>query len=93
MFALQININSFFIICRSIFRHEDTIQSLAFTPDTQLLMSGCSSGILHIWRVSTIIDTAVSEDQIPSPISTIDNAHDLGVLCCDVASLIQADGT
>lgn len=55
-------------------------------------MSGCSAGILHIWRVPSIIDTAVSEDQIPNPIRTVDDAHDLGVLCCDVASLIQADG-
>jgi WD40 repeat-containing protein SMU1 len=33
--------------------HESTILCLGFSPDSEMLASGCSDGMLKIWRIRT----------------------------------------
>lgn len=70
--------------------HEGTTQSLAFTPDFQYLVSACTLEVLNIWSVQDLLDTTIDE-QI-TPVCSVDNAHDLGVLCIDISNAVTIDG-
>jgi WD40 repeat protein len=77
-------------LIRTIFEHEGTTQSLAFTPDSQYLISACSLEVLRVWYVQDLVDT--TSDTACNPIAKCDNAHDLGVFCVDVNKTISVDG-
>ncbi|KAF2899885.1 hypothetical protein ILUMI_06301, partial [Ignelater luminosus] len=77
-------------LIRTIFHHEGTTQSLAFTPDTQFLISACSLEVIRVWSMQDLIDTA--NDNTCTSLAVVDNAHDLGILCIDVSGVIIADG-
>lgn len=53
-------------------------------------MSGCSDGVLYVWSVPQLIDTTVEKS--PNPLCSYDDAHDLGVLCCDSCKITRSDG-
>jgi WD40 repeat protein len=76
-------------LIRTIFEHEGTTQSLAFTPDSQYLISACSLEVLRVWYVQDLVDT--TSDTACNPIAKCDNAHDLGVFCVDVNKTISVD--
>ncbi|KAK4885802.1 hypothetical protein RN001_002073 [Aquatica leii] len=73
-------------LTRTIFHHQGTAQALAFTPDTQYLISACSLEIISIWCMQEVLETA--GDTKCTPLAVIDNAHDLGILCMDISSVI-----
>lgn len=70
--------------------HEGTTQSLAFTPDSRYLVSACTMEVLNVWSVRNLIDT--TKDETVVPVCSVDNVHDLGVLCVDVSNKVLADG-
>ncbi|KAF5304797.1 hypothetical protein FQR65_LT07814 [Abscondita terminalis] len=76
-------------LTRTIFHHEGTTQALAFTPDSQYLISACSLEIISIWCMQEVLETA--GDGACLPLAVIDNAHDLGILCMDISSVIISD--
>lgn len=79
-----------FVLFRTLLGHEGTTQSLAFTPDSQYLISGCTLEVIKIWHVQDLLDTT-SDDLIISDV-TFDNAHDLGITSMDVSNVIKIDG-
>nr|XP_022921310.1 WD repeat, SAM and U-box domain-containing protein 1-like [Onthophagus taurus]XP_022921311.1 WD repeat, SAM and U-box domain-containing protein 1-like [Onthophagus taurus] len=74
-------------LIRTVFQHEGTTQGLAFTSDSQWLISGCSLEILNVWSMQDIGDT--TKDDVCNPVASQDNAHDLGILCIDVSPHIE----
>ncbi|KAK9884031.1 hypothetical protein WA026_004964 [Henosepilachna vigintioctopunctata] len=77
------------MLIRTVFAHKGATQSLAFTPDSLYLVSGCSMEMVNIWYVQDLIDT-VNETPC-SAAATLDNALDMGVLSLDVSKLIQVE--
>jgi WD40 repeat protein len=57
---------------RSIAAHKETIQALSTSPDSALVASGCSQGILHIHDIE--------DGQL---LATQDSAHDMGVTAAE----------
>lgn len=70
--------------------HGGTTQSLAFTPDSQYLISGCTLEVIKVWYVQDLLDRT-SEDEI-SAVAAVDNAHDLGITSMDISNIITVDG-
>lgn len=79
-----------FHFCRTILLHEGTTHSLAFTPDSQYLVSACTLEVLNIWSTQDLVDT--TSDEPTTPVCNVDNVHDLGVLCIDISNIVRYDG-
>lgn len=75
---------------RTLFEHEGTTQSLAFTPDSLYLVTACSLEFIRVWYVQDLMDT--TNDTICNPMTKIDNALDMGVLCVDISKHITFNG-
>ncbi|XP_017783076.1 PREDICTED: WD repeat, SAM and U-box domain-containing protein 1 isoform X2 [Nicrophorus vespilloides] len=73
-------------LIRTIFQHEGTTQALAFTPDSQYLVSACSLECIYVWHLHDLVDT--TDDAPKQPVASVDNAHDMGFLSMDISSLI-----
>lgn len=69
-------------LVRSLSGHESMITALAFTPDSNLLISGSSSGDLKLW------DARHGHGKC---LDTLAEAHDLGVNGCDFSSQYQVN--
>ncbi|XP_065166675.1 WD repeat, SAM and U-box domain-containing protein 1-like isoform X3 [Atheta coriaria] len=76
-------------LIRTIFVHEGTTQGLAFTPDSQYFVSGCSLEIIIVWHLQDCLDT--TNDGPVSPACEVDNAHDLGILGMDISNNFRID--
>ncbi|CAH1163015.1 unnamed protein product [Phaedon cochleariae] len=76
-------------VCRTIFDHEGTTQALAFTPDSQYLVTACSLEVVRVWLVRDLVDTAA--DALCCPLARVDNVQDMGVLSVDVSRRITFD--
>ncbi|XP_063976386.1 WD repeat, SAM and U-box domain-containing protein 1-like [Diachasmimorpha longicaudata] len=64
--------------------HEGAIQGVAFTPDSSWLLSSCTFGVLNLFSVSDIVHSSDSNATGNFHVfATVDDAHDLGVVCCD----------
>ncbi|CAB3378883.1 Hypothetical predicted protein [Cloeon dipterum] len=59
-------------LVKTVKAHEETVQALATSPDSQLVASGCSQGVLHVHEI---------EDG--DLLATQDSAHDMGVTAAD----------
>ncbi|KAJ8966312.1 hypothetical protein NQ314_003577 [Rhamnusium bicolor] len=75
-------------LIKTLFEHEGTTQSLAFTPDSQYLVTACSLEVIRVWYVQDLIDT--TSDTVSS-ITKIDNALDMGVFSVDICKHIIFD--
>ncbi|CAH1113976.1 unnamed protein product [Psylliodes chrysocephalus] len=76
-------------LIKTIFDHEGTTQSLAFTPDSYYLVTACSLEIVLVWNTQHLIDT--TSDATCVPVAKADNAQDLGVFCVDISKHIIFD--
>lgn len=63
--------------------HEAMITALAFTPDCAFLLSCSTAGDILLW------DARYGHGKC---LSSVTDAHDLGVLCCDFSSQYDAVG-
>lgn len=79
-----------FYFFRTIFEHEGATQTLAFTPDSQYLVTACTLEFMRVWYVQDLIDT--TSDLPCIPVAKVDNAHDLGVFCADISKQIKFVG-
>ena len=61
---------------------EHTVFCSEFTPDGKNLLTSDANGDLRLWEISIH----------NKPIATIEEAHDLGVLCCEFAPFEENDG-
>lgn len=66
-------------LLRSITAHTETIQALSTSPDSVLVASGCSQGILHIHDIE--------DGQL---LATQDTAHDMGVTATEFSPCSRA---
>lgn len=82
----QVCVNKF---CRVLYEHEGTTQSLAFTPDSQYLVSACSLEILKVWYVEDLVNTTTDSC---TAVCRLDNVHDLGIVCMDISKHIEING-
>ncbi|XP_011306980.1 WD repeat, SAM and U-box domain-containing protein 1-like [Fopius arisanus] len=65
-------------------QHEGAVQGVSFTPDSNWLLTSCTFGVLNLFSVPGIVDSSViNPNGNVNVFSTIDDAHDLGVVCCD----------
>ncbi|GAB0093854.1 WD repeat, SAM and U-box domain-containing protein 1 [Sergentomyia squamirostris] len=66
--------------------HEEAVHTMAFSPDSYVLLTGCNLGNLRFFAVEQPI-----ESHKFSPFCSVDNSHDLGVLSADFCKIIQND--
>ncbi|XP_048523830.1 WD repeat, SAM and U-box domain-containing protein 1 isoform X3 [Dendroctonus ponderosae] len=76
-------------LIRTLFEHEGTTQALVFTPDCQFLVTACSLEVVKVWHVQDLIDTTTETPC--SPLTRIDNIHDMGVFSIDISKHIEVD--
>ncbi|XP_050306256.1 WD repeat, SAM and U-box domain-containing protein 1-like isoform X2 [Anthonomus grandis grandis] len=76
-------------LTRTLFEHDGTTQGLAFTPDSQYLVTACTLEVVKIWNLQDLIDTTT--DNVCTPLSRIDNIHDMGVFSIDISKHINVD--
>lgn len=68
-------------IIRTLLGHEAMITALAFTPDSAFLLSCSTAGDILLW------DARYGHGKC---LSSVTDAHDLGVLCCDFSPQYDA---
>ncbi|TGZ53321.1 WD repeat, SAM and U-box domain-containing protein 1 [Temnothorax longispinosus] len=74
-------------ICSLCFqKHEGAVQSLSFSPDSSWLITSCTLGVLKLFSTAELIDTCTSSNQDIAELVSIDDAHDMGVVCCDFST-------
>ncbi|KYM78707.1 WD repeat, SAM and U-box domain-containing protein 1 [Atta colombica] len=73
-------------ICRCFQKHEGAVQSLSFSPDSSWLITSCTLGVLKLFSTAELIDTCTSSNQDIAELVSIDDAHDMGVVCCDFST-------
>lgn len=80
--AMVWNVNSMecVMICEG---HRDSIVEVAFTPDSQFLVSACSDGNFKLWCLMPCSDECIM---------TQEGAHDLGVQSCDFSPFEGTEG-
>ncbi|XP_023246958.1 WD repeat, SAM and U-box domain-containing protein 1-like [Copidosoma floridanum] len=74
-------------LIRSFQKHEGAIQSLAITPDSNWLLTSCTLGVLQLFYCNEIIESCPSRESDLNVFAQIDDAHDLGVVCCDFSNV------
>lgn len=74
-------------IYRCFQKHEGAVQSVSFTPDSNWLLTTCTFSVLQLFCTNEIIESCPSSDQDLNVIAQVDDAHDLGVVCCDFSSV------
>ncbi|XP_066594956.1 WD repeat, SAM and U-box domain-containing protein 1-like isoform X2 [Prorops nasuta] len=79
-------------LLRSFQRHDSAIQSVSFSPDSSWLVTSCTFGVLKLFSISEIIDTCITNNQSITEFASYDDAHDLGVVCCDFSSFQEFIG-
>ncbi|XP_033208709.1 WD repeat, SAM and U-box domain-containing protein 1-like isoform X2 [Belonocnema kinseyi] len=67
-------------------KHEGAIQGVSFTPDSSWLLTSCTFGVMKFFSTNEIIDSCITSDRELTLFATVDDAHDLGVVCCEFSS-------
>ncbi|KAJ6625922.1 WD repeat, SAM and U-box domain-containing protein 1 [Pseudolycoriella hygida] len=75
-------------IIRLIRCHEESVHALSFSPDSNILLTGCTLGNLRLHYADVANETLST---ITDPSCSIDSAHDLGVLSADFCKFIHID--
>jgi WD40 repeat protein len=70
-------------IYRCFQKHEGAVQSISFSPDSNWLITSCTLGVLKLFSTAELIDTCTSNRREVTELVSIDDAHDMGVVCCD----------
>ncbi|KAK0158268.1 hypothetical protein PV328_009292 [Microctonus aethiopoides] len=65
-------------------QHEGAVQGVCFSPDSDWLLTSCTFGVLKLFFVPEIVDScSPSLDNPVNAYASVDDAHDLGVVCCE----------
>ncbi|EZA49221.1 WD repeat, SAM and U-box domain-containing protein [Ooceraea biroi] len=67
-------------------KHEGAVQSVSFSPDSNWLITSCTLGVLKLFSTAELIDTCAPSNQDITELASIDDAHDMGVVCCDFST-------
>ncbi|KMQ94861.1 wd sam and u-box domain-containing protein 1 [Lasius niger] len=67
-------------------KHEGAVQSVSFSPDSSWLITSCTLGVLKLFSTAELIDTCTSSNEDVAELASIDDAHDMGVVCCDFST-------
>lgn len=68
--------------------HEEAVYTVAFTPDSRILLTACSLGNIRLHYLNIDNDNLST---IREAACSIDAAHDLGVLSADISKFIHVD--
>ncbi|XP_060804511.1 WD repeat, SAM and U-box domain-containing protein 1-like [Amyelois transitella] len=63
--------------------HAGSLQSVAVTASHTLLLTACTEGVLKVFDLNDVCNSGIENEPSPAPLTWIDSAHDLGVLCAD----------
>lgn len=74
-------------------KHDGAVQSVCFSPDSNWLVTTCTLGVMKLFSVAEIIDSCVSDNQAIPEYAWIDDAHDLGVISCDISNSQEITST
>lgn len=80
-------------IYRCFQKHEGAVQSLSFSPDSSWLITSCTLGVLKLFSTAELIDTCSSSNEDIAELVSIDDAHDMGVVCCDFSTFQEVTCT
>ncbi|XP_052757617.1 uncharacterized WD repeat-containing protein alr3466-like isoform X2 [Galleria mellonella] len=76
--------------------HQGSLQAISIPARRTLLLTACTEGVLKVFDLIEICKSGLTGDDrpTPAPLTWIDSAHDLGVLCADAAedSCLAATG-
>ncbi|XP_053612005.1 WD repeat, SAM and U-box domain-containing protein 1-like isoform X2 [Plodia interpunctella] len=67
--------------------HEGSLQAVAVIARNALLLTACTEGVLKVFNLNDVCNSGLENECSPSPLTWIDSAHDLGVLCADAAEV------
>lgn len=65
--------------------HEESVRAISFSPDSRVLVSGCVLGNLRLYQLDPDYKEKLTID------CSVDNAHDLGVLCATFCKQVHED--
>lgn len=74
-------------------KHEGAVQSVSFSPDSSWLITSCTLGVLKLFSTAELIDTCTSSNEDVAELASIDDAHDMGVVCCDFSTFQEVTCT
>ncbi|XP_059047405.1 WD repeat, SAM and U-box domain-containing protein 1-like [Achroia grisella] len=65
--------------------HQGSLQAVSIPARRSLLLTACTEGVLKVFDLIEICNSGVTGDEGPPPVplTWVDGAHDLGVLCAD----------
>uniref|UniRef100_T1GHS5 Anaphase-promoting complex subunit 4 WD40 domain-containing protein n=1 Tax=Megaselia scalaris TaxID=36166 RepID=T1GHS5_MEGSC len=67
--------------------HEETVYTVAFSPDSRVLLSACNMGSLRFM----IVDNENASESLTEFDCAVDAAHDLGVCSSDFSKISHTD--
>ncbi|XP_043472467.1 WD repeat, SAM and U-box domain-containing protein 1-like isoform X1 [Leptopilina heterotoma] len=73
-------------------KHEGAIQGSSFSPDSLWLITSCTFGVLNLFSTNEIIDSCPTSNRELNLYATVDDAHDLGVVCCEFSNREEITG-
>lgn len=62
------------------------MQGVSFSPDSSWLITSCTLGVLKLFSTAELLDVCTSSNQEIKELVTIDDVHDMGVVCCDFST-------
>jgi len=80
-------------IYRCFQKHEGAVQSISFSPDSNWLITSCTLGVLKLFSTAELIDTCAPNSREVTELVSIDDAHDMGVICCDFSTFQEVSCT
>ncbi|XP_023289157.1 WD repeat, SAM and U-box domain-containing protein 1 [Orussus abietinus] len=63
--------------------HEGAVHGVSFSPDSNWLVTSCTFGVLKLFSSADLLDRCITDNQAIHFSASVDDAHDLGVICCD----------
>ncbi|XP_055379742.1 uncharacterized WD repeat-containing protein alr3466-like [Condylostylus longicornis] len=71
--------------------HEETIYTMSFSSDSNILLTGCNDGQIRLLAINKTTENNESNPINPDYDCGIDNAHDLGVTSSDFFKTVHTD--
>ena len=89
-------------LCRNaaVTNHEGCVNSVKFTKDGKLMVSGSDDGVVNLWDAKTIPESTVLGNKEPMLLGSVHTHHTQNIFCADVCPCNEnwviscaADGT
>lgn len=79
-------------LIRAFRKHDGAVHSVCFTPDANWLVTGCTFGVLNLFSTIEIGDPCLDSEEASTVTAcdSVDDAHDLGVVSCDISNAAES---